>query len=139
MSPDAQCMSDINKEIRNSENLLNYIPYNKLVDLAQKEYLADFLTYVSSKQTLLPEMAGLLPPDLLFNFLFAFAGQTIVIPDQKTILAAFRDLDIFNSLTATPTSSEVNRLAAKYQLTVQTVKVTTDKVAEALGKPSPIK
>lgn len=125
--------------LRNSENLLNYIPYTKLVDLAQKEYLADFLTYVSSKQTLLPELAGVLSPDLLFNFLFAFAGQTIVIPDQKTILAAFRDLDIYNCLIAAPTSSEVNRLASKYQLTVQTVKTTADRVAEALGKPSPIK
>jgi hypothetical protein len=132
-------MSEVSKEIKNSENLLNYIPYHKLINLAQQEYLIDFLTYTSTKQSLLPEIAEILPPDLLFNFLFAFAGQTITIPDQKAVLAAFRDLDMFNSLTITPTSSEVNRLADKYQLTIQTVKSTIDKVAEALDKPSPIK
>lgn len=132
-------MSEVNKDIRNSENLLNYIPYNKLIDVAKKEYVTDFLTYVSGKQNLLPEIAEVLPPEQLFNFLFAFAGQTITVPDQKVILAAFRDMDIYTALVMSPNSSEINRLAAKYQITVQTVKTTVDRVAEALGNASPIK
>lgn len=125
--------------MKNSENLLNYIPYNKLVNLAKQEYISDFLVYASSKYSVLPEVSQVLPPEQMFNFLFAFAGQTITIPDQKAILGTFRDLDIFNSLIANPSSSEVNKLAAKYQVTQQTIKSTVDRVAEALGKSSPIK
>jgi len=132
-------MSQQSDDIKKSENLLNYIPYNKLVSLAKKEYVADFLIYASTKYSLLPEVANVLSPEQMFNFLFAFAGQTINIPDQKAILGAFRDLDIFNSLVINPNSSEVNRLAAKYQVTQQTIKSTVDRVAEALGKDSPIK
>jgi hypothetical protein len=125
--------------LKESENFLSYIPYNKLVDLDNKEYLEAFIKYVSNKHSLLPEMAGILSPEQLLNFLFIFSGQLLSIPDQKTILATFKDLDIFFSLTTNPTSSEIQRLASKYQTTIQTVKVTADKVAEALQKDSPIK
>ena len=131
-------MSAENK-LENSENLLNYIPYNKLVDLSKGHNLENFLTYISSKHSLLPEMAEVIPTEQLFNFLFAFAGQTISIPDQKTILAAFKDLDIFDSLTITPTFAEVQRLANKYNTTVQTVKSVAIKVATSLQKEPPLK
>jgi hypothetical protein len=84
-------------------------------------------------------MAAVLTPEQLFNFLFAFAGQTVTVPDQKTILASFRDLDIFFSLVDSPTPAEIQSLASKYGTTIQTVKSVAFKVSEVLQKPCPIK
>lgn len=126
-------------KLKHAENLLNYIPYSKLANLESKEYLEAFFGYVSHKHSLLPELAEIMPTEQLFKFLFAYAGQTINVPDQKVILGAFRDLDIFKSLTDDPSYTEVSRLADKYQLAVQTVRASADRVAAALHKPSPIK
>ena len=125
-------------KLKNSENLLNHIPYNKLINFSKKGYVEAFLVYVSSKHSLLPEIAEVMPPEQLFNFLFAFSGQTIHVPDQKVILDAFRDLDIFDSLTSSPTFAEVQRLSTKYQTSTQTVKSVAERVGKALNKPCSI-
>ena len=126
-------------KLKHSENFLNYIPYNKVVDFDKKGYLEAFLVYIASKHSLLPEIAEIIPPEQLFDFLFAFAGQTIHIPDQKVILDAFRDMDVFESLTANSNFSEVQRLATKYQTTPQTIRAAADRVALALHKDPPLK
>lgn len=126
-------------KLRQTENFLNYIPYTKVANLQDEKYLEEFLSYIASKHSLLPEMAKVISTEELFNFLFAFSGQVIEVPDQKSMLAAFRDLDIYNSLVATPSFQEVQRLAAKYSVTTQTIKSASDRVAKTLHKDSPIK
>lgn len=126
-------------KLKNSENLLNYIPYNKMIDFGDKEYLESFLVYIGNKHTVLPEMGSVMNPEQLFNFLFAFAGQTIHIPEQKVILDSFRDMDIFRSLTINSSFTEIQRLASKYQTTTQTIRAAADRVAIALHKDSPLK
>ena len=121
-------------KLKHSENFLNYIPYNKVMNFDKEGYLKDFLVYIATKHSLLPEMAEVIPPEQLFNFLFAFAGQTIHIPEQKVILDAFRDMDIFDSLVINSNFSEVQRLATKYQVSTQTIRAAVDRVAAALHK-----
>lgn len=125
--------------LKQSENFLNYIPYTKLTDLNKKDYLKTFLVYIANKHSILPEMAEVLSPEQLFNFLFVFSGQLLIIPDQKAIIEAFRDLDIFNSLVTSSNYSEIQRLADKYQLTTQTIKAIVNRVSEVLQKDSPLK
>jgi hypothetical protein len=135
-------MSPLNKlkeDFSVIENLLNYIPYNKLLDLSNDEQFKAFLVYVSGKNSLIPELAKILPPKILLEFLFIFSGQELGIPEKKSVITAFRDIDIYFCLEKTPTIAEMTRLAGKYNTTPQTVKAVSDRVSFTLGKPAPIK
>ena len=121
------------------ENLLNYIPYDKLMDLGDSEHLQVFLVYIAGKNTLVPELAKVLPPKLLLELLFVFAGQDIQVPDKKFMSTAFRDIDIYFSLVKTPSFVEIGRLATKYNTSVQVVRAVSERVAESLGKDPPVK
>lgn len=121
------------------ENLLNYIPYDKLVDLSDTERLQAFLVYIGGKNTLIPELAKILPPKLLLELLFVFAGQELQMPDKKIMGTAFRDIDIYFSLVKSPTFVEIGRLASKYNTSVQVVRAVSERVADSLGKEPPVK
>ena len=121
------------------ENLLNYVPYDKLLDLGDSNHLHAFLIYISGKNTLIPELAKVLPPKLLLELLFVFANQELQIPDKKFMNIAFRDIDIYFSLVKAPTFVEISRLATKYNTSVQVVRSVSERVAESLGTQPPVK
>lgn len=122
-----------------SEKLLDYTPFPKSLPTVNKEeYSAAFLTYVAGKVSLLPELATLLPFDTLVNFLYAFAGQTIEVPDQKTIENAIRDINIYFNVANNPSSDEIKEIAKRYSMPVQSVSLIVKRVSKALGKENPI-
>src|SRR3974390_1647107 len=113
-----------------SEKLLDYTPFPKsLSSVSKKEYSEAFLIYVSGKVSLLPELATLLPFDVLVNFLYAFSGQTIEIPDQKSIENAIRDINIFFNVENNPSSDEIKEIAKRYSMPVQSVTLIVKRVA----------
>jgi hypothetical protein len=128
------------KQLEETENLLNIVPLPKaLYKVEDKDYMRAFLSYSSGKYTLVPELAEILPFEILIKLLSVFAGQSLDIPEYKSLLNTVRDLDIFFSLRNTPTAVEVTRLSQKYSLTVPAIKWISEKVAEAIDTPAPVK
>lgn len=114
------------------ENLLGHVPYTKAIPYNTDEFFENFLVYISSKYSLVPELNKILSHDDLLNLLYVFAGQTLEIPEQKAIQTAFRDIDIYISLKKNMSTVEVNRLAEKYSATTQTIKAIFTKVNDIL-------
>ena len=123
----------MDEKLAHIENLLDYIPYNKLINRS-KNFEEDFLQYISGKYSILPELSSVMEFEQLLRMLYIFSGQSINIPDQKSILTAIRDLDIYYSLSENASSIEITRLAKKYSTTVQTVRSVYEKVVENLNK-----
>lgn len=114
--------------------LSELVPYSSLNQKAPKKVAEDFVKYVGEKHSVIPELAELLSYEQLLNLLYVFAGQSLVIPDQKKILNSFRDLDIYYSICSNPSNIEITRLTFKYDTSFQNIKVIYERVEEHLGK-----
>jgi hypothetical protein len=116
--------------------LAELVPYLNINQKYTKKVAEDFIKYAGERSSLIPELAELLSYEQLLNVLYVFAGQTLRIPDQKKILKVFRDLDIYYSLLANPTNTEVARLTLKYDTSFQNIKTIYLRVGEQL-EPGP--
>jgi hypothetical protein len=114
--------------------LSELVPYSSINQKSAKKVAEDFVKYAGEKHSVIPELAELLSYEQLLNLLYVFAGQSLVIPDQKKILNAFRDLDIYYSICSNPTNVEITRLTYKYDTSFQNIKAIYGRVEEFLGK-----
>lgn len=114
--------------------LSELVPYNNMSQKSAKKVAEDFIKYAGEKYSLIPELAELLSYEQLLNLLYIFAGQKLDIPDQKKILNAFRDLDIYYSICSNPSNNEITRLTIKYDTSFQNIKIIYKRVEEHLGK-----
>ena len=121
------------REEKEIENLANIVPIpKKLYKVEDVEYMKTFLAYAGGKYTLLPELAEVMSFDSLIKFLSVFAGQTIDVPERKSLINTVRDMDIYFCLKANNSTSETARLAEKYSMTVPAIKWIFEKVQECL-------
>lgn len=118
------------------DNLVNYIPYNKLTKNTD-EYKELFFTYMSKELDSVVEMGHVIPFDNLVDFLYVFAGKTIKIPEPRVVLNCFRALDIYFSLIEKDNHQEVVRLAQKYSIPTDKVKTIQNNVRLVLEEKNP--
>lgn len=105
-----------------ADNLVNYIPYDKLIKETD-EYKQLFFKYMEKEYELIHEMGQLINFKELMDFLYVFSGRAIKIPDPKVILSCLRNLDIYFTLKdKEQPSAEINRMAQKYSISTDKVK-----------------
>lgn len=117
-----QNLDNIEKFIEN----LNF-PFS-IDNLENKEFLDNLLICLDTKYSFLRELASILPKEAIFNFLYVFSGQKLIVPDSHVLYNTVRDLHIYNQLKDNNNPNEIANLAAKFKMTTQTVLYAYNKI-----------
>jgi hypothetical protein len=121
-------------------NLQRFMPFDSPgYKVDPKEYLRAVLLYIGNKCTLLPELLDVFSLEDTLLFLHVFSGQKITIPKRKQMEEGLKDIAIYFAVNNNSSLEEINKLAKMNDVTPQTIKLITEKIAKLLDQPNPLK
>lgn len=126
--------------IADNINLQRFMPFDSPgYKVNQKEYLKAVLLYVGDKCSLLPELLEVFSLEDTLLFLHVFSGQKMTIPKRKQIEAGLKDIAVYFAVVNNSSAEEIIRLAKLNSVTVQTIKLIVERIANILNQPNPLK